>query len=1192
MRAFLAVITARWFVTLIGALLLCALIWFFGHLLAIGEMRPLDTDFQRLLAILVIAVLWGISNLWAQRRAAKANDQMVREVAAAPPPKPGQSEVEELGSKLDDALQLLKKRRFKTQFGNAYLYELPWYLMIGPPGSGKTTAIAQSGLDFPLESDGEIKGVGGTRNCEWVFTEEAVLIDTAGRYTTQDSDQAADHGAWTGFLDLLRKHRKRQPINGVLVAMSVPDILTGSDQLLAQHARAIRQRLNELETHLQVKFPVYLLVTKSDLLAGFDAFFADLGEHERDQVWGMTFADQTSAGASAFSGEWDLLLQRVTERTLERLQDERDLAKRAAIFSFEGELATLGERLHRLVEQTFRASQYDAPINLRGVYLTSGTQEGTPIDRLVRSITGTFGIQAVPPRASRGNRSYFITDLLRQVIFREASLVSGNPAQERRDRLIRYGGWTAAGLALVAGTAAWAWSYSANQGRIVQFGTGLGAYARAIGPAAKQQIEAVDDDLRSLVEPLRLVRDLPGGIEDDIEARPWSEGLGLSQDDKLEAGAQVAYERALGRVLLPRLLVRMEARIWANINNPDYVLESLKAYLMLGGQQQLDAEHVAAIVDQLDWQESFAREPQVHGELVGHLESLMQVLPELEQIPELDSAMIEQARVTLRQIPLAERAYDEMMSSPGVRDLPEWLPLDHAGPGAAQVLTRRSGRALNAGIPGAFTYDEFHATILPLLPDAAAGVAVEGWVLGSSADNALEERQLAQLQDDILKLYYRDYIEIWELFLRDVTLQPIPADLRAAAAQLKPLADTTNSPLKLVLQAALGETKLTVPPPEPEGEGEGAGVDTKKAAKLGLKALGKVGAKAKKFAKLVKAGSGGAGGAEPEPPGRPVEEHFAQWLAPTVEGVGGAPGTLDTALTSLTILQQQLQDISLSPNPDQALAQQGGLAAVAGPVVAQAQALPEPLGPMLAGVAETLESAGNAGVRRQLNAVWRADVLPFCQQALAGRFPFERASGTDVALADFGRLLGPGGLIDQFTANQLASYVDTASRPWRWQVELGIPNSALAAFEQARGIRDSLFAGGTTPQASFSLEPISLDAQSSRVALDLDGQQVVYNHGPTQPAGMQWPGPGGTNVVRLSFTPLGGSAPVAVAKQGTWSLFRLLQEAEFQRLDRPDLFNVTFRLGAHYASFRLQANSVANPFDLGRLSSFRCPGQI
>src|SRR5262249_12076042 len=165
-------------------------------------------------------------------------------------------------------------------------------VFIGAPGAGKTTALVNSGLRFPLADRlgrDAVRGVGGTRDCDWWFTDEGVFLDTAGRYTTQQSNQDVDAGAWKGFLQLLKKFRSRRPTNGVLVTVSVGDLLQQSTTDRDAHVVALRARVRELYEDLGVRFPIYVLVTKSDLLAGFSEFFADLGREERAQVWGFSF---------------------------------------------------------------------------------------------------------------------------------------------------------------------------------------------------------------------------------------------------------------------------------------------------------------------------------------------------------------------------------------------------------------------------------------------------------------------------------------------------------------------------------------------------------------------------------------------------------------------------------------------------------------------------------------------------------------------------------------------------------------------------------------------------------------------------------------------------------------------------------------------------------------------------------------
>jgi type VI secretion system protein ImpL len=128
-------------------------------------------------------VVWAAANLvldLARRRREQRLERGVTEGPAAEAEQGGSEEAAALRERMSTALSLLKKARGTR----GYLYEQPWYVIIGPPGAGKTTALLNSGLKFPLAAEmgqGAVAGVGGTRLCDWWFTENAVLIDTAGR---------------------------------------------------------------------------------------------------------------------------------------------------------------------------------------------------------------------------------------------------------------------------------------------------------------------------------------------------------------------------------------------------------------------------------------------------------------------------------------------------------------------------------------------------------------------------------------------------------------------------------------------------------------------------------------------------------------------------------------------------------------------------------------------------------------------------------------------------------------------------------------------------------------------------------------------------------------------------------------------------------------------------------------------------
>ena len=350
-------------------------------------------------------------------------------------------ELADLRDKLREALAKLRK----SKLGRKHLYQLPWYIVIGPPGAGKTTAIVNSGLQFPLAGEtgkGPLGGVGGTRNCDWWFTNDAVLIDTAGRYTTQESDAAADSSAWAGFLGLLKKYRKRQPINGAVVAISLSDLSLQDELTQMSHARAVRQRLHELRDKLGVRFPVYVLFTKADLIAGFTEFFDDLGKEEREQVWGFTLPiameKAETSPVAAVDSEFDGLLAALNAQSLEKMQAETDHQRRSLIAGFPNQFASLRQISGDFLREVFQDSRYEDRHMLRGVYFTSGTQEGTPIDRLMMGMARTFGIGRQAMGTGQGTgRSYFLTRLMRDVIFPEAGLVSADDKVERRVRWIR-----------------------------------------------------------------------------------------------------------------------------------------------------------------------------------------------------------------------------------------------------------------------------------------------------------------------------------------------------------------------------------------------------------------------------------------------------------------------------------------------------------------------------------------------------------------------------------------------------------------------------------------------------------------------------------------------------------------------------------------------------------------------------------
>ncbi|HEV7264392.1 MAG TPA: type VI secretion system membrane subunit TssM [Falsiroseomonas sp.] len=1174
----------RWILSGIGALLIAVLVWVFGPLLAF-----LEDWIVRSAIVAVIVLVWFVTNFLIGRSRRKKEAALVEGATSGPDPSKlaADEEAAKLRERLSTALGTLAKARGTR----GYLYEQPWYVIIGPPGAGKTTALLNAGLKFPLAAEmgqGAVAGAGGTRMCDWWFTDEAVMIDTAGRYTTQDSDQNVDKAGWDAFLDSLKRSRPRQPLNGVLVAIGVPEIASAPQPERLSHARAIRKRVKELTDRLGVKVPVYLLLTKADLLRGFTEYFDDLDRDRRAQVWGVTFPAAEKEPIAGFGAEFKALLDRVEGRVLDRLQAERNPDRRTAIAGFPTQLASLEAPLNEFLTEAFGGSRLDPAPFLRGVYFASGTQEGTPIDRLTGVLARGFGIdqRRAPALRPESGRSYFLERLLKEVVFGEAMLGVANPAGVRCDRALRAAAWAGSAI-LMLGGAGWLWLERGNaESGAASFANSLAAYEQMAAPALTDPVN--DGDLARIAPMLDAARALPA------QAVAADASLGMSQSGKLAAAGNVTYRHAVQRALLPRLLWRLETQMRGAFNQPDLLYEATRIYLMLGSAGPLDRDLVREWMA-LDWANAYPGAPNepLRQTLDTHLVALLaNPLPQVA----LDGALVEEAQRAFSRIPLAERVYSRIRPSGAAVRLPPWRPGDAAGAAGARLFIRGSGKPLTEGIPGFYTVDGFHRVLLPSLPQAARDVAGESWVLGQRSEIDPNSPAVQTLERDVVALYVNDYVRHWEAMLADLNVVPL-RNLPQAVQDLFILG-APQSPMRDLLVAITRQLTLSVSPVPPAAAAGGAAA----AAQAVAQRAGAAGAAASRLSAVL----GQAGGPPQPPPGIAVDERYEALR----ELVGSGPGApLDNLLALVTQLQQQLAQV--------AAAQQGGAAAPlptgADPIAimrAEASRQPEPVARWLTSLASNAIALRGGGVRAQAAAAWNGGAAggaaggggaaaggispaQLCRQAVEGRFPFRRGAPNEIPMDDFARLFAPGGMLDSFFNTQLRPFVDMSGRNWRPQALDGVPApvsaDAVANFQRAAVIRDIFFAGGPQPGFRFDIAPAQLDAGARQATLDLDGVVITYAHGPTRSTQVTWPGANRMANVRLVFDPAPTSGPGVLQASGPWALLRLFQQGQITGGGAAERFTLSFRSGERSITYDIRASSTLNPLASTVLQEFRCP---
>lgn len=1173
LKKILGFVFSRFLWSLIGIAIFCALIWFYGALISIGDAAPLAGELTRIVVIGVIIILWLVSMLLRQMRAAQANRAFVAELATPPQDavmQPGQENLAEVQAKFQGIMEQMKRSKLG---GRKFLRDMPWYVIIGPPGTGKTTALRQSGLHFPIDLSDDLKGIGGTRNCDWFFTEDAVLIDTAGRYVQQQSDPEVDMAEWKGFVDLLVKHRGRRALNGVILTVSVQE-LAGDDIAIREHGRELRKRLAELREETGLKLPVYLMITKSDLIPGFEAYFGNLNAQDREQVWGATLGTADRVDGLTIEREMRVLQSALEERLSARIADDVPLEQRAEIFRFPSQFDQLTSPLKVLVEAIFGESRYEDSPWMRGIYFTSATQEGSPIDRMVSGIASALGLTApMPQRRAHGNtRSFFLRNLLTELIFPEAGLGRFDPRAEERRRWIWRGTVAGATLVTVLLATVFLFSFLRYNGALGEQERQLTNLSARLANVAARQAPTDPLDLNLALDAANET----ANAQTSVLASPLTI-LGPTAEPELAQIHTIAYEQTLRNILEPRMVALLEATMWRHSRDPEFLLGALKSYQMMTGQAPYDQVYLGQW-----WQgvlpEYAPIDPFPTDEAVDHqLAALSRMAGEEEKI-EADPALISVALESICTIPLAVRAYRTLRSDGSIAGLKDWIPAEKTGPNGARVLTRLSEQTLRIGLPGAFTYDGFHSVVLPLIPEVAAQATLDRAVFAGGCSESADA-SVETLEADILKLYYDDFVSQWDGFLRDVRLTPID-DLVQARQNLKDLA-SADSALKRLLESIVYETHLARVIEEGEENAAAKKGALKAASKLGK--LGKLVKKGSKIARTTK-----SNGPPPMPPGTPVSDHFAPIRA-TVEEVDGKPPLLGDAVAALTALSNELQTVAASPDPQAALLGRGGLPQLTGAIVNEAANLPDPIDAWIAGIAGDTIAVTREAVIAQLNARWRADVLPFCTSATSGRYPFNQSSAIDVNTLDFARLFGGGGLIDKYINDHLQAYIDNSVRPWKWRADFGLDAALLEPFENARSMRDALFPGGAGPVMAFSLEPTDLSANASRVTLNVDGQSLSYFNAATRPAPMTWPGPDGTNMITLSYAPVNGTSELVTSETGSWAILRLIRKGRLSATALPEAFDLRLSAGGYSANFNLRANSVENPFDLKMFSGFSCP---
>jgi len=1129
-----------------------ALIWGGGLLLRVFEIE-VPLVLQIVLSVIVVLSVVGYF-VWrrvaAQRRAKALEAEILKqsELQAANARPDRRAEILELQKRVQQGISALQSTKLGKHHGKSALYALPWYAIIGPPGSGKTTALKHSGLVFPFQDPsgaGGVKGVGGTRNCDWWFTNEGILLDTAGRYATDDSDREE----WFAFLGMLRKHRPEKPINGLLVAISVSDLIEASEDQVLNYARKLRARVDEIMTRLDMVLPVYVIFTKVDLVGGFVEFWGDLKKSDRDQALGATFPLDGAAGAEPgrfFGEEFDKILQTLTARSIRVIGREPQPDSRTKIFQFPLEMRSLRPNLSQFVEELFRRNAFQENPLFRGFYFTSGTQEGKPLERLMGNMARALGIRQPPSvKVPTEPKSYFVTDVFRKVVFPDQDIAGRTATELKRQKWMRA---LIAGVAILFGSvllfpglAAFAKNRDLVKTTEAVSGAAAGTQWGAPGPA-EPKVSTLDATYHRLQELRGYAGDERSPCDPESAAPPEELPLslrwGMYRGDTLYPALRDAYVGHLDHAMAQPAKKKMELDLAAigmaaGVETSQYgrMYDRVKLYVMLTAPEHLDVAwatpQLARLWGQLlqDESDETAKKTTLH--VCYYLDLLKR-----GEIPPwvVDQKGLSLARSVLLRAPSLERTYDLLVHEANDYVAPITRERIFYGSVAPYVTSKKGEKVM-----GAYTREGWEK-IRKLLTSESSRLSGEQWVLGEVPNDKEVEKQIAKLRT----LYFDRYKNAWRVFIQDLEAAR-PLESTSSLDQLNALSEPEWPYLRLLRTLAENTALVEEDPTLME--------------KLTDKLVDKAENKLEKAAAKLEGKSPPKPDAKAAPPKTPVEQAYLPLAKFAIAPEGVDPSSTGLAqyqniLAKLVGVMTDLRDAD-TPSKTATLEQEFETAFRAtSSLLANLDGFTRPLiSPLLLRPIMGAWSGVSHDVGSAAGGLWEVSVWEEWRTKLEPVFPFAPASPRDAKVEDFEAFFKPeSGILWSFFKDNLEGQIRRTgdqfvpSRRFDTKVDF---NGELLNNCLARGakIADAFFGDRESLALEFQVNLHSVSPNVSEVTLTLDGGSATYRNTPQEWLLAKWPSKEGAPGAHVRIK---GDAGLdeEIIRDGEFGLLRLLAAAK------------------------------------------------
>ena len=979
-------------------------------------------------------------------------------------------------------------------------YELPWYLVVGKKGDGKTSFLESSGLDFPLninyDKHGDDEDI-SEHSFQWYFAEGAIFIDMPGHYIEQNNQE--DSAVWEALLNLFAKKRWKRPINGIILNVSIETILSQSEEELDQYAKNLRDRFDDIAKAFMSKMPIYLFITKSDLIPGFNEYFSTLSDHDKEQILGVTFDDKSeNVNEEVIQPEIEALLKRLHNSIMDKIQQEWDSESRAKILLFPDEFSRVLEKLNAFVQRTFTQTRYRAPLMLRGIYFTTVPQgPNLPVQ-----------VSAAEEQAPR-KKGMFILKALTGVVFPEADIIKMD-TNYRKTQRIKQGIAFGIAVAMVAFiTVYWVKDYNDRLDRIDQIEKTTIEYEHL-----RENIDN-SSDFESVLSTINKIEQLQQGEKESISGNFWQ--IAYYKPDERNKKVDILYEDVLKQILLPRIAAFISGQIKANIEDYDLTWESTKAYSMLNKIERRDTPFLQSWMA-AGWSQLYTNKLNIQNDLNRHWGHLLNM--GFDAYP-LDEQILEVARKKLLGLGHEALVYKQLKDSAKKQNLPDFRFSQVLGSDATAF------RGSNYTISGFYTKRGYEQIIVGQGRKLIKDLVSNNWVVGYST--VLSEADLNKMYAKVQNYYFMDYKEYWSKALSSLKI-PKYKTISEINYQLTILT-SGSSPIIGVLKALKENTMLYTP-----------------AEKLQMKANKSENGVAKTAASMASKNT--VKQVSDNTSVKNIRSFFSRYTR-LIDENDKPRSKLKTAMAKLNSVYQEMTAIygSVTPERDAFEIVIDRINGKHGPIVMRGVSLPLPISNWFN---RALKNDWNYLLSRTKEHIvdrYTKDVMAYYLERISGRYPFVKHSKKyDVRNEDFEEFFKRDGILDNFVNSYISPFVklNIGRRNYKFRridgSTLLMDKTFMRQLMTVHDIRKILFTSKEDHlHAMLYLDPKMLGRRLATMEFYYDDDYITYEHGLVRSKKLKWPSEGQSDLSKFSMYDLDNKKVVELSASGEWGLFKLMQ---------------------------------------------------